>query len=148
MKKICIVGCGKKKVWDNEKSESSINAKDIYTGVFTHKCIQYAQKFYKNSYYILSAKYGFLFPDESVKGPYNECFHKKNSNPISTEELLKQINDYDLNNCEKIVVLGGKYYTELIKNLFPQKEVINPLEGCKGIGQMIKKLNELINNNA
>ncbi|WP_414468790.1 DUF6884 domain-containing protein [Methanobacterium sp. ACI-7] len=144
MRELCIVACGKKKIWDEEDSRESVKSKDMYTGTFTRKCIEYAQKFHENSYCILSAKYGFLFPEETVNGPYCECFHLKNTHPISTDELLKQISGKNLNDYERIVILGGKFYNEMIIKLFKGKEIYNPLHGCKGIGMMIKKLNELI----
>ena len=34
----------------------------------------------------------------------------------------------------------------MMEDLFPKKEVINPLEGIGGIGKMMKRLNELIKN--
>ena len=127
-RKLCVVVCGKKKIWDENSNIGSVKSKDIYTGPFTRKCIEYAEKFYKNSYCILSAKYGFLYPDEIIKGPYNECFHQKKSNPISKNILILQIMSKKLNEFDKIIILGGKYYTNLIKDLFPQQDIINPLK--------------------
>ncbi len=147
MNSLCIISCGKRKIWDNNPSNTSIKAKYLYTGVFTKKCIEYAEKMYNNSYCIMSAKYGFIFPEEYIKGPYNECFHIKNSNPISKEALSQQIKDKKLNNYDKVIILGGKFYTDMINELFPKKEVINLLDGCNGIGQMMKRLNELVSKN-
>ena len=144
MNELCIIACGKKKIWDEDIRTGPVKSKDMYTGLFTRKCIQYAEKFHQDSYCILSAKYGFISPEEIVEGPYNECFHFKKTNPINEYHLLFQIKDKKLDEYEKIVILGGKYYTEMIKTLFPKKEVNNPLEGCKGIGKMMKKLNEMI----
>lgn len=141
MKSLCIIGCGKKKIWDKNSEISSIKAKEVYTGSFTKKCIEYAEKFYPESFYLLSAKYGLILPDEKIQGPYNECFHHKNSKPITIEEIKIQIIDKKLGNYDKIIIIGGNYYTELIKNLFPKKKVFNPLGECKGIGHMMKKLN-------
>jgi hypothetical protein len=144
MGELCIVACGKKKIWDKDTSASPAKSKELYTGIFTRKCIEYAEKYYKKSYYILSAKHGFLHPEEIVETPYTECFHLKNTNPITKEALLLQLKSKKLDKCEKIIVLGGNYYTEMMEDLFPKKEVINPLEGIGGIGKMMKKLNELI----
>ena len=94
---------------------------------------------------ILSAKYGFLSPDEIVPGPYNECFHNKISNPIQIEDLFLQVESKELDKYEKIIILGGKYYNDLINKIFSKKEICNPLKDCKGIGHMMKRLNELNN---
>ena len=142
-KELCIVACGKKKIWDKNPNIGPIKSKKMYTGLFTKKCINYAEKFYKNSYCILSAKYGFLYPDEIIKEPYNECFHQKKTNPISKDKLQLQIKSKKINEFDKIIILGGKYYTNLIKDLFPHQDIIYPLDGCKSIGKMMQKLNEL-----
>ncbi len=144
MKTLCIVSCGKRKIWDKNPEIGPTKAKNVYTGSFTKKCIEYAEKFYSDSWCILSAKYGLLFPDEIIQGPYFECFHNKNSNPITLDELTLQISGKKMDKYDRIVILGGKHYTEIVKKLFEGKEVFNPLEGCKGIGHMMKKLNELI----
>lgn len=144
MKSLCIIACGKKKIWDKNHRIGPINAKELYIGSFTKKCIEYAEIFYPDSWCILSAKHGFLFPNEKIHGNYSECFHDKNSNPITLKELKIQIKDKNLDKNDEIIILGGKYYTELIKNLFSKNKVFNPLSNCKGIGHMMKKLNELI----
>lgn len=144
MNVVCIVGCGKRKIWDKDISAGSVKSKNLYTGTFTRKCIEYAEKFHKDSYYILSAKYGFVLPDETIEKPYNQCFHIKKTNPITIDILSSQIENKRLDKFDRIVILGGNYYTEMIKTLFPKKDVFNPLKGGKGIGEMMKKLKELI----
>jgi hypothetical protein len=144
MKSICIISCGKKKIWDKNPEAGPVKAENLYTGPFTRKCIEYAKKADFDSWCILSAKYGFLFPYEVVQGQYSECFHRKKSDPITLDELSLQIASKELDKYEKIVILGGNYYTLLIKKLFDEKKVYNPLYGCKGIGHMMKKLNGLI----
>ena len=144
MKSLCIIACGKKKIWDKNPEAGPVKAENLYTGSFTRKCIEYAEKSDFDSWRILSAKYGFLFPDEVVQGQYSECFHNKTSNPITLKELFLQIKSKELDNYEKIIILGGNYYTDMMKKLFSEKEVFNPLNGYKGIGHMMKKLNELI----
>ncbi|MDI6723186.1 MAG: hypothetical protein QMD61_00915 [Methanobacterium sp.] len=116
----------------------------MYIGIFSKKCIEYAEKLYPYSWRILSAEYGFMKGDDIVPAPYEACFHNKNSKPISVDELKIQAEDDALKEYNKIIVLGGKYYTNLIKSIFPHKYVYNPLEGCKGIGYMISRLNKAI----
>jgi cytoplasmic iron level regulating protein YaaA (DUF328/UPF0246 family) len=144
MRTLCIVSCGEKKIWNKKPKADDTKAKDVYIGLFSKKCQEYAKKFYPQSWCILSAKYGFLHPDDLVSGPYNVTFKKKSTNPISQDELSKQIIEKGLNNYDRIVVLGGKDYVNIIKAVFPQKEVHAPLIGCRGNGEMMKKLNDAI----
>jgi len=96
------------------------------------------------SWVILSAKYGFLFPDDVISGPYNVSFNDKNTDPVTVKELRSQAKDKGLCNYERIVVLGGKNYTQIIKDIFQNREIHDPLIDCKGIGYMMGKLNEAI----
>ncbi len=145
MRSLCIVACGKKKIYDENPEAGPVKAENLYTGLFTRKSIEYAKRFHQDSWCILSAKYGFLYHDEVVQGPYNQCFHDKASSPITLDELSLQIKSRRLDKYERIIILGGKYYTTIIRKLFNEKEVYNPLTQCKGIGHMMKKLNDSIN---
>ncbi len=146
MNTLCIVPCGKKKIWEKKPDKGPVKARNVYIGAFAKKCRKYAEKHYPSSWCIISAKYGFLFPDDMVPGPYNVSFNDKSSNPISVKELEKQVIEKDLNKYDNLVVLGGKKYINIIGKVFPDKDIINPLKGCKGIGYMLKRLNELNSN--
>lgn len=144
MESLCIVSCGKKKIWDKNPNAGPTEAKSVYIGPFVKKCREYAEKFYLYNWMILSAKYGFLEPTDTVPISYDVCFHDKKSNSISIEDLKKQINEKDLDKYDKVIVLCGKFYTKIIGDVLSQKEIYNPLKGCKDIGHMIVKLNSFL----
>jgi len=121
-------------------------AKEVYLGAFARKCQQYAETFYTGSWCILSAKYGFLFPNDIITGPYNVTFNDKNTNPISTENLSRQVKKKGLDKFGEIIVLGGKNYTDRISEVFSDKDIFAPLKGCKGMGYMMGKLNDALIN--
>lgn len=146
MKSLCIIPCGKKKIWDKNPYAGPVEAKDAYIGPFSIKCKEYAEKFYANSWCILSAKYGFLFPKDKIPGPYNVSFNDKRTHPIDAEELILQIEQKGLNSYERIVVLGGKSYTMMINNSFNDKIIHSPLPAYKSIGYMMHHLNKSIKN--
>lgn len=144
MKTLCIAPCGNRKIWDKNPKAVPTKAEYVYIGPFAKKCREYAMRFYQSSWCILSAKYGFLFPDEIVQGPYNVSFNNKSTNPISLNELSNQIIEKRLNTFDRIVVLGGRNYVNMIKAVFHQKEIHTPLTDCQGIGYMMGKLNDSI----
>ena len=144
MKILCIIPCGSKKVWDINPHAGPTKAKDVYRGTFARKCQQYAETFYPYSWCILSAKHGFLFPDDIIPGPYNVTFNDKKTNPISSEALSKQAIKKSLDIFEKIIVIGGKNYTDRISEVFSDKDIFSPLKGCKGMGYMMGKLNDAL----
>lgn len=144
MKILCIVPCGKAKIWDKHPDAGPTKAMDVYIGPFARKCQEYARKYYPNSWFIISAKYGFLKPSDVIPGPYNVSFKYEKSNPINLEELKDQAVQRRLNKFGKIVVLGGRNYSDMMGEVFESKKIDVPLSGCKGIGYMMQKINELI----
>ena len=144
MRTLCIVPCGKKKIWDKNPDIGPQKAEDVYIGPFATKCKEYAKLFYPTSWIILSAKYGFLFPNEFVPGPYDVSFNDKNTNPITILELKNQAEEKQLYKFEKIVALSGKNYIHIIQSVFRNKEIFEPLSNCGGIGYMMNKLKNAI----
>ncbi|RLL82849.1 hypothetical protein CN13_05965 [Petrotoga sp. HKA.pet.4.5] len=144
MKTLCVVPCGNKKIWDKNPNAGPTKAKYVYIGPFAKKCREYAMRFYPSSWCILSAKYGFLFPNDIVPGPYNVSFNDRKANPITTKELSAQVKEKELDSYGPIVILGGKNYVEMANKVFSSKEILTPLSNCKGIGYMMGKLNDAI----
>lgn len=137
MKTFCIIPCGSKKIWSKYPCTGPTKAKNVYIGPFAKTCKEYAENFYPDSWCILSAKYGFLFPDDIVPESYNVSFNDKGTNPISLKELKEQLEEKGIRDFDCFVVLGGKNYVKKISDLLPDRDIHNPLEGCKGIGYMI-----------
>lgn len=144
MKTLCIVPCGNRKIWDKNPKAGPTKAEYVYIGPFAKKCREYAMRFYQFSWCILSAKYGFLFPNDIVPSPYNVSFNDRKTNPITANKLSAQVMEKELYNYERIVVLGGKTYVEMANEFFSSKEIFTPLSEFKGIGYMMGKLNDAI----
>jgi len=139
---LCVIPCGSKKIWDKIPNAMNVEARHVYIGSFHNKCKEYAEHFYPDSWCILSAKYGFLFPDDIVPESYNITFNDPFTNPINTTDLIIQKIGKHLNVYDNIVSLGGKNYTDIIKKVFHDKEVIAPLSNCKGMGYMMQFMSE------
>lgn len=146
MKTICIVPCGNKKIWDVSPDAGPTPAKNVYVGGFASKCQEYARAFYPDSYFILSAKYGFLRPEEIVPNKYNVTFKKPSTNPITIPELIYIAQQKGLFNADRIIVMAGKDYAQIVKRVFPAKEIVEPLLGCKGNGYMMHKIKMVLLN--
>lgn len=138
--KLCIVPCGILKIWDKNPNAGPTKARDVYIGAFAKKCIEYAEKFYPNSYVILSAKYGFLFPDELIPESYNVTFNDPKTNPISVNELKKQAKQKKLMKYDEIVVVAGSKYVRIVEKVFTGKKITTPLKGLGGMGPMISAM--------
>lgn len=142
---LCVVPCGRVKIWDKNPKAGPTPAQEVYQGTFSKKCQEYAKKFYPDSWCILSAKHGLMLPEEEISGPYNVTFNDKNTNPVDFDFLSNQVIEKKLDDYDKIVVVAGKNYENILKTVFNDKEVYNPLNGCKGIGYMMNRLSVLIN---
>lgn len=144
MKTLCVVPCGIRKIWGKNPHAGSVQARYVYIGPFARKCMEYAEKFYPTSWRILSAKYGFLSPEDTVLSDYNATFNIKETNPITIEELSVQVREKGLDQYGTIVALGGKKYVRMVTLAFNEKKVFAPLSHCKGIGYMMGTLNGAI----
>jgi hypothetical protein len=146
MERICIIPCGKSKIWDKYPNHEGVEARNVYTGAFHKACLRYASTFFGN-WVILSAKHGFLLPDDIVPCNYDVSFNSKSPEIITNDQLKKQVNQKKLDEFEEIVVLGGKKYIVIVNSVFGDGYKKRfPLSDCKGIGYMLQKLNNAIAN--
>ena len=49
MSTLCIVPCGRKKIWDKFPNHGPTEAKFVYIGPFASKCKEYAEMFFPSS---------------------------------------------------------------------------------------------------
>ena len=146
-RKLCIVTRSRKKIWDKDPNAGPVKARDAYIGPLARKAVEYAERFCKDGYVILSAKHGFLSPDDIVPGNYNTSFTNPKTNPISIEELKRQAEEKGLTRYDEIVVLAGKAYLKVVEEVFRGKRIRAPLKGLRGIGYMLKALKKAIEEN-
>ncbi|MBS2968789.1 hypothetical protein J9317_08470 [Metabacillus sp. KIGAM252] len=144
MKRLCIIPCGKRKIWDKQPGLGPVPAQSAYTGIFHKLCQTYARTFF-TSWVILSAKHGFLKPEELVPGNYDLAFQMKHPDMISIRELQKQLDEKELNDADQIVMLGGKKFDQILCKVFGRSAIF-PLKGSKGIGDMQRKLKVAVEN--
>lgn len=147
-RKLCIIPCGSAKIWDKQPSAGPTQAQFVYTGAFAAACQRYARAYYED-WVILSAKYGFLFPEDMVNGTYDVSFVKSSNEVIDLQALREQALSKGLSQYQEITVLGGKHYIERAKAVFNYgQRFILPLSDCKGIGYMLQKLNNSLLENS
>ncbi|AXF56020.1 DUF6884 domain-containing protein [Salicibibacter kimchii] len=144
MHTLAILPCGNKKIWDKEGDIGPVPARDAYIGTFHRLCRAYAEMFYPQ-WVILSAKHGFLQPEDTVSGPYDLSFSHKSDDIISMQSLAEQVQKKRLSDFQHFVVLTGKKYKPIIeKSLGPHADIEMPLLGSRGIGEMQQKLKQAV----
>ncbi|WP_440895151.1 DUF6884 domain-containing protein [Amphibacillus sp. Q70] len=147
MSKLAILPCGKKKIWDLDSTRGREVVREVYVGTLHRLTRQYAEIFC-DQWVILSAKYGYCFPDEMIEGNYDLTFGMSQGEAIiSKEQLLKQIGEKKLQAYDQIIVLTGKKHKAIVEQTFDQvSKLVFPLLGTKGIGEMQHRLKQAIIN--
>jgi len=140
MKSLCIIPCGSKKIWDKHPNIGPVKAKSVYIGSFATLCRQYAEKFYPESWCI--------FPEEIITGPYNVTFNDKKTNPISTNELLKQVKAKNFDQYDEFIVIAGKNYVKVISEVLNPNKMKLPVKDYSGMGYIMSALKSAIDLNS
>ncbi|WP_280770972.1 DUF6884 domain-containing protein [Salipaludibacillus daqingensis] len=144
MNEICIIPCGNKKIWSKQPNRQEVRAEEAYIGTFHRLCKTYAKHFF-DDFVILSAKHGFLHPDDFVDGPYDVSFSMKTNEVITNDELIRQVRNKGLDSYDRFVVLTGKKYVPILDHtLQKEAELIFPLLTSSGIGIMQRELKQAV----
>jgi len=145
LKILVVVPCGSSKIWSKIPKAKATRAEEVYIGTPFKVNRAFAQKF-ADKWMILSAKYGFISPSFVIPENYDVSFNAPATNPISLSELKAQAKGKGLENYDVVIVLGGKNYTEIVKEVFMKNaKVVAPTEGLpigKAMG-LIKFLTKL-----
>ena len=147
MKEFCVIGCGKNKVWDEEPETGGIVARLAYRGRYFEACREYVENFYPENWCILSAKYGFILPDEIIPGNYDCTFKNTETNPIGAQALSESAGTKKLKEYDRILVVAGKEYFERTRRAIPQAVVISVLEGRGPVGKQMQALKKAVRQN-
>lgn len=136
-----VVPCGKAKAWDRDPGRGPVRAGEAYTGRLAGTAAKYARASGK-PWVVLSAKYGFLDPDELVSGPYDTTFLRKSPDMVSVETLRAQLAAKGLGRYSEVAVLGGKAYVARVRQAFAgtPATIRTPLAGVGGLVLMAAKL--------
>lgn len=95
------------KIWDVQPDTGPVRAEDAYLSPFHQACERYAKTFF-DEWVILSAKHGFLRPDDIVSENYDVTFGTGHPEIMTTEELRRQFCERGFSDIEELVMLGGK----------------------------------------
>lgn len=145
--RLCIIPCGSRKIWDKGNvPEGAYRADQVYIGALHRKCQAYAKLFFPR-WVILSAKHGFLDPQDLISGNYNLAFGTKDPDIISIEALQALSRAKGLAAYKDIVVLGGKKFMTLVPHVFANAAIAYPLVGSQGIGHMLQRLDRAVMTN-
>lgn len=133
-KVLVITECTKKKLGYNSSIKTS--AKQMYQGRLFKTVRRYCEVM-GFDYVIISAKYGLLHPDDIIEG-YDMVLRTKEDvkriQPQVDEKLRPILKNYD-----KIVVIAGKQYREVLKNLWDERFIVIKSKGYGDLCSIVSK---------
>lgn len=93
----------------------------------------------------MSAKHGFLRPDDIVPENYDVTFGTAHPEIMAADELCRQFHEKGFSGIEELVMLGGKKYRSVLNKVIGEHQRISwPLSSYKGIGYMLQALNRAV----
>jgi len=118
-----IIGCGRAKVWKKKPWLGPTKARDAYVGPLFRACRRYAEAFYANNWFILSAKYGFLNPDTLICN-YDTTFASRGAVGTIPDDQLRTQFANTLMEYDVIVSLAGSAYNSRLAGLLLDKHTL------------------------
>lgn len=142
MTRLCIVPCGKAKLWDRTPHAGPTAAREAYTGPLARATRCYAERFHPQAWAILSARHGFLAPQDLVPGPYEVSFVRRSPGIVAPEVLARQARRLGLGAQDEVLVVAGAAYVREVLRAFSLTGacVRAPLAGLGGLGKMLQAL--------
>lgn len=139
---LVIVPCGSRKIWSRFPKSRATKAEEAYVGAPFKVNRAFAQKF-ADKWVVLSAKHGFIEPNFVIPENYNVSFSDPKTNPIRVDSLKSQVKKKGLENFDVVIALGGKNYTDVVKEVIVgHGKLIEPTEGLP-IGKAVKLVKSL-----
>jgi len=109
---LAIIPCSKEKIWDEAPERGPCEARFAYTSRLHELCRIYAEE-YADRWLILSAKYGFLKPDDILPETYDVTFSRSEDPFISLEDLRKQAQSIQARSL--LLLLPSDYESRVIQ---------------------------------
>jgi hypothetical protein len=137
-KRLIVISCGGRKIWDSEPDHGPCPARDAYIGRFFKVNRRYAERFAPESWAILSSRFGLVRPETPITN-YNARFDRPETHPITVEKLRDSVRQFGVGEFQEVEVLAGRAYVEPLRRAIegiPIK-LIAPYAGCRGIGGMM-----------
>lgn len=120
------------------KKQTKTKAQNLYQSDLFNKSLAYAKSLNPREIFILSAKYGVLKLDDTVK-PYNRTLNNmgKKEQKLWAYKCYKQLKDKNVDFSEEAIFLTGKNYRKYLIQKFSNTRV--PMKGL-AFGEQLRFL--------
>jgi len=104
----------------SRKRKGFHEARDLYIGNSLNSPIKYANYFYKDNWFILSAEYGVIKSNTIIQD-YNTLFSHPETNPVTYQKIATLFPDPKT----EIEFVGGKNYIKMLQMAWPESNIKN-----------------------
>jgi hypothetical protein len=104
----------------SRKNKGKHEARNLYIGNSLNSPIKYANYFFGNKWYILSAEYGIIKSNIIIQD-YDTSFSHPESNPITSQKISILFPDPKTN----VEFIGGKNYIKILQKAWPESNIKN-----------------------
>ena len=138
---LVVVGCASRKVWNNLAIAPDQPAGQAYASPIFKKSRAYAEQL-GCAWVILSAKYGFLQPEEMIRD-YDETFNRHSPGLVDAPTLKRQVKKKGLDRYSEVLVLAGRSYVVRVRAAFEGTgaRIVEPMKGLR-LGMRLRWLSE------
>ena len=137
-KVLVIAACSQTKL--GSTPDVKAKAKDMYQGRL-FKLTRKLSEFCKWDYVIISAKYGFLYPEEEIEG-YEKFLKTKRDIEEVRPKVIPRLKEV-IPNYDRILVIAGKNYREVLRKLIDERFIFIK---AKGYGDLCSRVKSVVNN--
>jgi hypothetical protein len=118
-----IIGCGKAKIWQTKPWLGPVRARDAYVGPLFRACRRYAEAFYPDDWFIFSARYGLLNPNERIRN-YDTTFANRGTVGTSPDDQLRTQFANTLMGYDVVVSFAGSAYNSRLAGFLLDKHTL------------------------
>lgn len=104
----------------SRKNKGKYEARSLYTGNSLNSPIKYANHFYGDEWYILSAEYGIIKSNTLIQD-YNTSFSHPETNPVTYQKIAELFPDPKT----KVEFVGGRNYVKMLQQAWPESNISN-----------------------
>jgi len=136
---LVVIPCAKTKVWDlpGRLVPKVVTVRSAYISQLFRQMVMYAE-FMEADWTVLSAKHGFLRPDDVIE-KYDVTFNNPGSGVAPSSLLRDQVERFGLGRYGQVLCLGGRLYLDRAAEAFGAKRIFTPFAGLP-IGYLKKSL--------
>jgi hypothetical protein len=140
-----VIGCGKQKIWRQHPRLGPVAAGVAYTGALFQASRRYAERFYRDNWFILSAHFGLLHPATQIMD-YDTTFGQNGDAVIPIAKLQRQC-EAMLGRYDWVISLASQAYNQQLSQSLRKGQSLEIPLASVGLFDRMKWLRRAVSTN-